>query len=173
VPYNYWQDALILFSPHVVVINHMQGKRSRLIADWVKRNGGKVVVMFNEGIIEFEDRRELFAMQRGSKFVDKFLCWNQEVADIVDGIVVGCPRFDFYAKELLAKRELTRQKYGISPDKQMVLWGDSWPSARFDYQMQDFHRANWGDLQNTSAKQWGDAALFAKDQQEKAEKFKA
>jgi surface carbohydrate biosynthesis protein len=172
VPYNYWNEALTLFSPHVVVINHIQGRRNRMIADWVKRNRGHVVVMFNEGIIEFEDRRDIFKTQANSQFVDEFLCWNDEVSAIVDGITVGCPRFDIYRMGLVDSRARMKEKYGILPESTVILWGDSWPSARFSYQMKEFHRDNWRDLSNTVARQWGNADQFAQEQFELQQRFK-
>lgn len=169
-----WESVLSNYSPHVVILNHVQGSRNRHIASQTRRNGGIVLVQFNEGIIEFESKAKIFSDQKTSPDVGEFLCWNLETAKLVNGIPIGCPRFDTYGKmkHVINKRELFLDKYNLQHDKKIVLWNDSWPSARFTYQMQDFHRNNWRDLGNTAAKKWENADEFAVSQFKQQEQFK-
>lgn len=173
--FNYWQLAVRSFVPHVVVLNHMQGERSKMIARQVKNNGGKVVVQFNEGLLEFENKRPIYEMQKGSELVDKFLCWNQETADIVNGVSIGNPRFDIYGKykDIILPQGYMKSIYDIPEDKKVVVFGSSFPSGKFTYMLQNFHRTNWRELGNTLAKEWGDPDEFAKDQARYQNEFKA
>ena len=171
--FHLWREAIELFAPHLVVLNNVQGKRNKNIASYVKRHGGIVVVAFTEGIIEFTDKAKIFEAQRGHKDVDYFLCWNEPVAELVDGIVTGCPRFDIYQKpERIDSRELFCDKWGLDPNKKIVVFGDSWPSAKFTYSMQSFHRDNWEELGNTEADKWSDAGAFAGHQHGHQQSFK-
>lgn len=175
VTYHMWREAIESFAPHLVVLNHMQGKRNQMIASYVKRHGGLVVVQFNEGILEFENKAKVFESQQGSEYVDAFLCWNEQTAELVDGIIVGCPRFDIYTKpfnKLIDSRELFCDKYNLDANTPIVLLGDSWPSAKFKYSMQTFHRMDWRDLGNTVADEWSDPDKFAQYQFDQQEDFK-
>lgn len=174
VSYHLWEQVLTYFNPHVVILNHAQGGRNLAIASRVRRNGGKVLVLFNEGIVEFEQKAEIFRQQNGSRDIEKFLCWNDTTAEMVGGVTVGCPRFDIYGeyRGLIDSRGLFCDKYGLDNEKPIVLWADSWPSAKFAYSLQNFHRSNWNDLKNTVADKWEDPDVFAKEQFLAQEKFK-
>ncbi len=173
--FNYWQLAVEAFAPHVVVLNHMQGERNKMIARRIKNNGGIVVVQFNEGLLEFANKRPIFEMQRGSELVDSFLCWNQETADIVNGVAIGNPRFDIYGKyrNLIASPDYMKSKLGIPADKKVIVFGSSFPSGKFTYMLQNFHRNNWRELGNTLAKEWGDPDDFAEGQARYQKEFKS
>lgn len=173
--YHLWNEAIQLYAPHLVVLNHMQGKRNKKIASYVKRHGGNVAVMFNEGIVEFEGKAKIFEAQKSSKDVDIFICWNDIVSELVGGETFGSPRFDFYSKpvsRLIDTKGLFCDKYNLDATRKVILLGDSWPSAKFTYSLQSFHRANWSDLDNVLADKWADADEFAKNQQHMQEQFK-
>lgn len=174
ISYHLWEHVLNLFNPHVVILNHAQGVRSKTIASRVRRNGGIALVLFNEGIVEFEQRAEIFRQQRGAPNIHEFLCWNDITADMVDGVTVGCPRFDVYGdyKKAIDTKGLFCDKHNLDKEKKIVLWADSWPSAKFTYSMQSFHRSNWTDLKNTIADKWQDPDKFADEQFNAQEKFK-
>jgi len=175
ISYHLWEQVLNYFNPHVVMLNHAQGGRSLTIASKVRRNGGKALVLFNEGIVEFEQKAEIFRQQRGARDIEEFLCWNDITAEMVGGVTVGCPRFDIYGKYkgLIDYKGLFCDKHGLDNEKPIVLWADSWPSAKFAYSLQNFHRSNWNDLKNTVADKWEDPDEFAKGQFIALEKFKA
>ena len=173
--FNYWRDALESINPHVVIINHIQGKRNKMIADHVKRHGGLVVVQHNEGVIEFSGREEVFAQQKGAKNVDLTLCWNDITAGLTGGVTIGCPRFDIYIgslrEKLIDSRSLFCDKYGLDQEKEIILFGSSYPSSKFTYMLQSFHQNNWKDLGNTKAQAWQDPNKFAASQQYEQNKF--
>lgn len=173
--FNYWQQALNTFAPHVVVLNHMQGERSKIIARHVKNNGGKVIVQFNEGLLEFANKRPIFEMQKGSELVDLFLCWNKETADLVDGVVIGNPRFDIYGKykDLILSQAYMKSVFRIPQEKKVIVFGSSFPSSKFTYMLQSFHKSNWKELGNTLAKEWEDPEEFAKNQAMYQKQFKS
>jgi surface carbohydrate biosynthesis protein len=173
--YHLWNEAITLYAPHLVVLNHIQGKRNKQIASYVKRHGGNVAVMFNEGIVEFEGKARVFESQKNAKNVDIFICWNDVVSDLVGGETFGSPRFDFYAKptsKAIDSRGLFCDKYNLDESREIILLGDSWPSAKFTYSLQSFHRSNWSDLDNVLADKWSDADEFAQSQMRMQEQFK-
>lgn len=177
VSYHIWKEAIELFNPHLVVLNHIQGKRNRMIASHVRRHGGIVVVQFNEGIIEFDGKAKIFEQQKGDPDVDLFLCWNQRTADLVGGDAIGCPRFDVYGfsdnyRNLIDNKGLFCDKYGLDEKKPIIVFGDSWPSAKFRYMLRDFNRNNWDDLKNTVADKWANADEFADSQFEYQQSFR-
>lgn len=151
VSFHTWQETIELFKPHVIILNHILGRRNRTIASRVKRNGGAIVVLYTEGIVEFEGKEDVFRLQRHEKNVDLFLCWNDIVSDLVGdrAVTVGSPRFDFYVnplKKLIDSRELFCDKYNLDIDMPLVVFGDSWPSAKFSYSMKNFYRNDMSDL---------------------------
>lgn len=175
--FNIWQPAIELFSPHLVVLTHILGKRNKAIASFVHRNGGVVAVLHTEGIIEFSGKAAVFTDQKDSDYVDLFLCWNKEVSKLVGtkSVVVGSPRFDFYREpfsKLVDSRELFCDKYGLDSDRPILLMGDSWPSAKFKYSLRSFHRNDWLDLGNVKADKWADPDKFAEGQFAMQEQFK-
>jgi surface carbohydrate biosynthesis protein len=173
--FHVWEAAIELFNPHLVVLNHILGRRNKMIASYVKRHGGLVVVQFNEGIIDFDGQANVFKEQRGHKDVDLFLCWNELVSELVDGIVTGCPRFDIYGEsynKLIDSKKLFCDKHNLDASKPLVIFGDSWPSAKFSYSMQAFHKDNWSDLVSSLTNRWDDANSFAQDQYEQQELLK-
>jgi surface carbohydrate biosynthesis protein len=177
VSFHLWNEAISLFNPHLVVLNHILGKRNKAIASHVKRNGGNVVVLYTEGIVEFKGKEDVFRLQRDENHVDLFLCWNDVVSDLVgaNSVVVGSPRFDFYApplSKLMNSRELFCDKYGLNYDDPIIVCGDSWPSAKFSYSMRSFHRNDWNDLGNVKADKWKDPDKFAEYQFQAQEHFK-
>lgn len=174
--FNYWSEAINLFHPHAVVLNHIQGVRNNRIARAVKGAGGTVFVQFNEGIIEFSNKKNIFLAQKESAWVDHFLCWNKQTAELVDGQVIGCPRFDVYSgdyKYMIDPPELFRDMHHIpNDDKKIAVFGSSFPSAKFTYMLQSFHRSNWIDLGNSAAKEWSSAEGFAESQHEQQKMFR-
>ena len=168
--FHLWKEAIENFCPHLIILNNAQGNRNSHIASYVKRHGGIVVVMFTEGMVTDQSFAKVFAAQKDHKHIDAFFCWNDIVSDLVDGTTVGCPRFDIYGKkELIDTRELFCDKWGLDSSKKIILFGDSWPSAKFMYMKRNFHRIDWKE---TGAGEWMDAEEFAKDQYEKQEHFK-
>jgi len=175
--FNIWQSAIETFSPHLVVLTHMLGKRSKAIASFVRRNGGSVAVLYTEGIIEFKGKEAVFLAQKDSNYVDLFLCWNKEVASLIGdkAAVVGSPRFDFYKKpldSLIDSKGLFCDKYNLDYARPILLMGDSWPSSKFKYSLKSFHRNDWKDLGNVKADKWADPDKFAEDQYAMQEQFK-
>jgi surface carbohydrate biosynthesis protein len=151
VSFHLWNEAIQLFNPHLVVLNHILGKRNRAIASHVKRNGGNVAVLYTEGIVEFEGKEDVFRLQRETGYVDLFLCWNAVVSGLVgdNSVVVGSPRFDFYTSplnSLIDSRELFCDKYELNHDDPIIVCGDSWPSAKFSYSMRSFYQNDMSDL---------------------------
>ncbi|MHC4181792.1 MAG: surface carbohydrate biosynthesis protein [Planctomycetota bacterium] len=177
VSFHLWNEAIHLFNPHLVILNHILGKRNKSIASHVKRNGGNVAVLYTEGIVEFKGKEDVFRLQQDANHVDLFLCWNDVVADLVGGnaVVVGSPRFDFYThplKKLIDSRGLFCDKYNLNHDDPIIVCGDSWPSAKFSYSMRSFHRNDWRDLGNVKADKWEDPDKFAEYQFQAQEHFK-
>jgi surface carbohydrate biosynthesis protein len=120
-----------------------------MIADYVKRHGGKVVVQFNEGVIAADGMEKVFSIQKDNKYVDLFLCWNEQTANLVNGKNIGNPRFDVYSdelNELIISRELFAERYGLDSNKLTILFGSSFPNAKFSYMLNSFHNNNWKDL---------------------------
>jgi surface carbohydrate biosynthesis protein len=175
--FNIWQQSIETFSPHLVILTHILGKRNKAIASYVRRNGGSVAVLFTEGIIEFKGKEAVFSAQKDSDYVDLFLCWNKEVAKLLGSkaVSVGSPRFDFYEKplnSLIDSRGLFCDKYNLDYDRPILLMGDSWPSSKFKYSLKSFHRSDWKDLGNVKADKWADPDKFAEDQYAMQEQFK-
>ena len=169
--FHLWKEAIENFCPHLVILNNAQGHRNSHIASYVKRHGGVVVVMFTEGLVTDQSFAKVFAAQKNHKHIDAFFCWNDIVADLVDGIVVGCPRFDVYNKRgLIDSKEFFCDRWGLDPTKKIVLLGDSWPAAKFMYMKRNFHRADWKE---TGAGEWMDAEEFAEGQYRQQEHFKS
>ena len=77
-PFNIWDKVVKSFNPHLVVLNHILGKRNRSIASYVKRHGGKVAVLFTEGIIEFSGKKEVFSAQKDNDYVDVCILMPQQ-----------------------------------------------------------------------------------------------
>jgi surface carbohydrate biosynthesis protein len=173
--FNYWSEAINLFHPHAVVINHIQGTRNNRIARAVKNAGGTVFVQFNEGIIEFHNKQDIFLAQRDNDWVDHFLCWSKHTADLVGGQIIGCPRFDIYSpefKSMIDSPELFRELHNIPSDKSLALFGSSFPSAKFTYMLQAFHASNWVDLGNNVAEEWASPEAFAASQHDNQKLFR-
>lgn len=171
-PFDLFSAGVNLFKPHVVILNHIHGKRNKAIASHVKRQGGLVVVSPTEGRPNSKLIEDWFFSQIDSPDLDLYLSWN----DIVTGdktVTVGCPRFDIYReyKSLIDSRELFCDKYNLDPSRKIAGITSSFPQAKFAYRDSSFNRNDWKDLGISSIDGF-DADDYAVDEWDRLKKFK-
>lgn len=166
------------FKPHAVILNHVIGKRNRRVANYVKRQGGLVIVVPTEGRANSQEQLEWLAKQNDDPFFcDLFLSWNQITADEfqrVDTAVVGCPRFDVYQDcwyEMDMPESIFYDKYGLDPEKPTIAFASSFPQAKFTYHNKRFAVEDWKDLEVTEIEGREDPVAFAQAEYRALRKF--
>jgi surface carbohydrate biosynthesis protein len=173
VSFDFWQKALELFKPHVVVLNHLHGKRNKWIANYVKRQGGLVVIIPTEGRPNSDDQAKWFYEQLDNPDLDLLCAWN----DIVSHekiTITGCPRFDIYHnyRHLIEPKELFCNKYRLDPDKKIIGIATSFSQAKFAYKAIQFNKKDWKDLKVTSISGRDDPQQFAQSEYEYMQEFR-
>ena len=179
VSFDLLQQAIEYFKPHVVVLNHLFGKRNQGIAEVVRRRGGLVVVLPTEGRPNTQDRIIWSATQWPSYLCDLYLSWSDEFAKYlpldVNTITTGCPRFDFYFSPLsnLIDRDETLSGLQINPDLPIVTIASSFPNGKFSKQGADFHKQDWEDLKMTTIPGHEDPNKFAGEEYKAYDMFRS
>lgn len=145
-------QAIELFKPDIIVLNHLFGHRNQQLARYVKRFGGKTVIMPTEGRPDTSTQVKWVAQQAEmTDLYDLYLSWNDQVAKIIPkSIVTGCPRFDVYRPEynhLIERKDTVCAKYGLDENKKTIGITTAFPSAKFAYTNRHFHKRDWKDLQ--------------------------
>lgn len=142
-------QAIEIFKPDILVLNHLFGRRNQELARYVKRFGGKVAIMPTEGRPDTNWQLKWVGKQAEMQdLYDLYLSWNEQVAEIIPkSVVTGCPRFDVYSRTyLIEDREVVLAKYGLSGTKQVIGITTAFPSAKFAYTNRQFHKQDWKDL---------------------------
>jgi surface carbohydrate biosynthesis protein len=154
ISFDICQDAIRLIKPHVLIINHVLGKRNEDLANYVKRQGGLVVVAPPEGRTNTSEQLDWFVQQSRNPDLDLFLSWNSEMASrIPQAVVTGCPRFDIHQSpynQLINTRERFCERYNINPTKRIISFMSSFPQSKFAWRNQSFAISDWRDLKVTS-----------------------
>lgn len=148
ISYDLWNVAVPNFKPHLVLLNHLHGRRNNTIANMVKRNGGIVAVLPTEGRPNTDDIAKWFFSQLNNDMLDVLFSWN-ELEDPNDKVIVtGHPRFEIYSryKHLIESRESFRERYGLSADKEVIGITTSFPQAKFANYRQAVNEHDWKDL---------------------------
>src|SRR3990167_1619151 len=116
-------EAVELFRPHLVVVNHLHEPDRNAIFDKVQRRGGLIAVTITEGRGNNNALLEWTARSWPTRLCDLFLAWSDEFAkylpDSVNRVITGNPRFDFHYPPLNAlanSREQVCAEYGLDPD---------------------------------------------------------
>ena len=146
--YDLWQDALRLFKPHVILLNHLHGARNRLIANHVRRQGGCVCVLPTEGKITSQYMDDRFQEQLDSPDMHYLYAWNDLVVH-PKVIVTGHPRFSIYHPEfshLIDSRDIMCAKYGLDSTRPIIAIASIFPQAKFSYHSIKFNEDDWRDL---------------------------
>ncbi len=169
--FDLWQSAIQLFNPHIVVLNHLHGNRNKLIADHVKRQGGSVVVVPNEGRPNSSVIDNWFNEQLDNPNLDLYCAWNNLI-DHPKVIDTGCPRFDIYESDILRDtREEFCAKYGLNSSHKIIGITSSFPQAKFSYTHVEFNKNDWDDLNITSIDGREDSFGFAQSEYRNQQKF--
>lgn len=174
ISFDLWQDALKLFKPHVVVLNHMMGQRNNEIADYVKRQGGLVVVLPSEGRPNSENQHAWFVSQQSNPNLDLFLSWNHLAQPRKNVVVTGCPRFAIYGeyKDMIESKIVFADKWRLDADRPIVAVTSSFPQAKFAYAGVKFNKEDWKDLSVTSIMERDDPESFAQLERAYLKKFR-
>lgn len=151
-PFDLHQEAIQLLKPDVVVLNHIIGQRNRKIANYVRRQGGSVVVMPTEGRPNTAAQEDWFVEHNDNPdYLDLFLSWNEPIAEKFSRVptkVVGCPRFDIYQHpftQLIESGDFFRYRYRLN-DRPIIAFASSFPQSKFAYKQVDFNVQDWKDL---------------------------
>ena len=157
VSFDLHQQALELFQPHVVVVNHLHGNRNQGIADKVRRRGGLCVVLPTEGRPNTWDQVRWATQEFPPELCDLYLSWSDEFSKHLPAqiarTVTGGPKFDFYFFPLcglLTSREELRGRVGLLPEDNVCTIAPAAPQAKFAIQGGAFHIADWKDLKVTT-----------------------
>lgn len=172
ISFDLWQAAVEYLKPHVVILNHLHGRRSRTIADTVRRRGGLVVILPTEGRPNSEAQIVWAATDWPANLCDLYLAWSPAFADrlspIVRRVAAGGIRFDFYLdpalRALLPDRVTVCGLYDLDPARPVVTVASSFPNAKFAQAGQSFHVSDWQDLGVTSLPGRDDPIRFAQDE---------
>lgn len=144
-------QAIPIFNPDILVLNHLFGRRNQDLARYVKRLGGKVVIMPTEGRPDTGVQLKWVAKQAEMQdLYDLYLSWNEQVAEVIPkSVVTGCPRFDVYRPDynyLIEDKETVLAKYGLIGKAKVIGITTAFPSAKFAYTNRQFHKRDWKDL---------------------------
>jgi surface carbohydrate biosynthesis protein len=175
IPYSKWQESLLRHKPQAMALTHMNGSRSRAIADLAQRMGTRVVVIQTEGRPNNSELME-YAVGHGAdvRGVDLWFAWSETVRDYMiagdilppEKIVVGgVHRFDFYRpvlNQLLMRRVDFARKYGLDPGKPIISWATNFTCTKFHNRNQDFVLRDWRDLGLLKSPSYADPLEFAK-----------
>ncbi|MBI9044553.1 MAG: hypothetical protein JEZ06_08710 [Anaerolineaceae bacterium] len=168
-----------VFSPHCIVIPHVNGTSQLEYVKSQKSKSKLVVVLPTEGRPIYKELLDYFyGDYTDYNDIDLFLSWNYP---ITSGIIdkkkiatskirtIGCPRFDFYSskynKTVLNKVDFSN-KYNLELNKPIVTWATQYNYARFhmsenDWGVNDLIKNGVGDCFNKHGYNIGD---FPKDQ---------
>lgn len=148
-------DAVKLFHPHLVVMNHLHDRERNHIVDTVRRRGGLCVVLPTEGRPSSADSLRWAAEDFNADLCDLYLSWSETFAgylpESVNRVVTGCPRFDFYHPPL---RSLVRTKREMKSaylldERPIVTVASSFPSAKFARAGVEYAVSDWKKLGRT------------------------
>lgn len=173
-PFDIAFQAVEALQPHVLLLNHVMGKRNRKLANYVMRRGGESVVLPTENRGNTTDEIEWYARQVDSSYCDLFLGWSEETARQIHPPVnvVGCPRFDVYRYPGLAKdREIFNTQHGLDPEKKTVLFASAFPQGKFAYSNQVFHEHDRKDIGSVEREGREDPVEFARKEYERLQQF--
>jgi len=168
ISFDLWQQAIDLFKPHIIVLNHLHGKRNQMASDLVRRRGGQCVVLPTEGRPNSVERIAWAANEWAHDLCDLYLGWSEEfcknLPEKVWYSVVGGPRFDFYSlplKSLIMSPSEVKERLGLNLSEPVVTVASSFPQAKFIESGRDFHTKDWRDLKMTTIPGHEDPILFA------------
>ena len=154
ISFNICIPIIELFKPDVVVLNHLNGKRNKQLASFVKRHDGYVVIMPPEGRPNTEKQLDWFVEQGNHSYCDLLLSWNDIVANRVkNAIVTGCPRFDIHQppyNQSIQSRELFCARYNIDNSQPIIAFCSSFPQSKYHYKNKAFNRIDLKDLKVTT-----------------------
>lgn len=170
------QQAAELFKPHVVILNHLLGKRNERSANYVKRQGGLNVVAPSEGRTNTAEQVDWFVQQGSNPDLDLFLSWNEMISErIGKAITVGCPRFDINQspyRSLINTKERFCERYAIDPRKRIISFMSSFPQSKFAIRNGHFNLIDWRDLKVDTIKGREDPAQFARNEYDNLQAFR-
>ncbi len=140
-------NIISVFLPHLILLPHSRLiTRESLLMKKARKMGSFVASLPTEGIVKNEEVGAYVAGKYAhpNNVPDINFVWGQGMLDIMEKhecpflnktVVSGNPRFDFYSPPLSslfpAKTDLCL-KYGITPDRPIILWATSYPFANRD-----------------------------------------
>lgn len=143
VPFSGFEPAMVTRRPHLVVLNHMNGKRNQFIARTTKRMGSNVAVLPTEGRPQNNDLMKYVTGEFADlSFVDLWLTWSETIREVLVEKallpthriwVTGAPRFDFYAsplRSIFMPRDGFVRRYSLVPNRPIVCWATNFILAR-------------------------------------------
>lgn len=171
VSFDLWKETIDLFKPHVAFLNHMIGKRSKLISDGVDFT----VVLPTEGRPNTVEQLDWYVTEQDGK-CDLFLSWNETVSNKFKNtniVTVGSPRYDIYHDypNLIDTKEKARAKLGLDQDRDVVGVFTSFPQAKFSFQNVKFNQRDWEDLGVTKISTRKNPLEFARKEYRERLKF--
>jgi surface carbohydrate biosynthesis protein len=176
ISFDVAQQAIELFRPHVLVLNHVLGKRNERFANYVKRQGGLNVVAFNEGRNNTADQLDWFVKQNDNPDADLFLSWNDDTTNRMSkAATTGCPRFDIYRSpydSLINSRTRFCERYGIDASKRIISFMSSFPQSKFAARNSSFNENDWLDLKVSTIPGRENPTEFARREYEGIQAFR-
>lgn len=156
-----WEQAMSMFNPHVVVLNHVIGYRNRRIAAM----SDVAIVLPTEGRPNSNEQLQWYVSEQDG-LSDLFLSWNSPVAkkfNKTEAVVVGAPRFDVYHTHtyLIDSREKVRAKLRLAQERPVIGVLTSFPQARYAHRSVAFNEHDWNDLGITKIKNRENPTEFA------------
>jgi surface carbohydrate biosynthesis protein len=175
LPYTRWREVLVRHRPRAIAVTHMNGTRSRAIADAARSFGTKLVVIQTEGRPNNSETME-YAVGRGTdpRGVDLWFTWSDTVRAFMlerqllapERIVTaGVARFDYYREPFRAlneTRESMARRYGLDPSRPIVTLATNFTNTKFYKANQEFLASDWKDLGLSHFKAYADPHDWAR-----------
>lgn len=153
VDIHLFAQAVELFKPHVLVINHLHDPERNKIVDTVRRRGGLCVVLPTEGRPSSAIALTWATTMFDIRLCDLYLAWSDTFSSLmpesINRAVVGCPRFDFYfhpLSQLVKSRSMVRSMLQLDENRPVVTVASSFPTAKFKRSGAEFAIADWKKL---------------------------
>lgn len=152
---NLERHYIPIVKPDLVVMNHLLSAKKQEFAKTLQRRNIRTAILPTEGIPTLEGMRTFMGGQHCDlSGVDLHFVWNQPMGDILRRnqtladhkiVVIGVPRFDFYAKPLsstLLTKSAFLEKYDLDIRYPLVTFATNFTQASFHNSNQDFYLKN-------------------------------
>jgi surface carbohydrate biosynthesis protein len=175
VSFDLCHAAVELFRPHVLVLNHLIGRRNRDLANKVKRRGGLVVTIPTERP-NADDQLDWYVREHEVDDMDLMLSWSEIMAQRVkNAVTTGNPRFDIYQqpyRRLINTKERFCERYNIDATKPLIGFMSSFPQSKFALRGAHWNKIDWQDLKVDTLPGREDPTAFAQQEYANLQTFR-